>query len=162
MVKLMTTPANPVATQLVHDILSANSVVETLPATPHVAVLIPCYNEQAAIAAVVADFQRALPNAAIYVYDNNSTDDTRTVAATAGAIVRHEPLQGKGHVVRRMFADIEADAYVLVDGDGTYDAASATRMVELCSATRSTWSTAQESRRPATRTVPATRSATSC
>ncbi len=99
---------------------------------PRIAVLIPCYNEAATIATVVADFCKALPSATVYVYDNNSTDDTRRlVAAAAGAIVRTEPLQGKGNVVRRMFADIEADAYVLVDGDGTYDAASATRMVEL-------------------------------
>lgn len=94
-----------------------------------VAVVIPCYNEAPTIGGVVADFRRALPNAAIYVYDNNSTDATRATAAAAGAIVRNEPLQGKGNVVRRMFADIEADAYVLVDGDGTYDAASATSMV---------------------------------
>jgi glycosyltransferase involved in cell wall biosynthesis len=99
-------------------------------ATPRVAVLIPCYNEAAAIATVVADFRRALPSATIYVYDNNSSDDTARIAAQRGAIVRAEPLQGKGNVIRRMFADIEADVYVLVDGDGTYDAASATSMVE--------------------------------
>jgi glycosyltransferase involved in cell wall biosynthesis len=78
----------------------------------------------------VKEFQKALPSAAIYVYDNNSTDDTRELAAAAGAIVRSETLQGKGNVVRRMFADIEAEVYVLVDGDGTYDASSATRLVE--------------------------------
>jgi hypothetical protein len=100
-------------------------------AVARIAVLIPCYNEAATIGTVVTDFARALPTATIYVYDNNSTDDTRNVAAQAGAIVRAEPLQGKGNVVRRMFADIEADAYVLVDGDGTYDAASATSMVDL-------------------------------
>jgi glycosyltransferase involved in cell wall biosynthesis len=116
---------------LVHGSSSADTVADASPTAPLVAVLIPCYNEQAAIAEVVADFRRALPSAVIYVYDNNSTDDTSKIAARAGAIVRREPLQGKGHVVRRMFADIEADAYVLVDGDGTYDAASATRMVEL-------------------------------
>lgn len=98
--------------------------------TARVAVVIPCYNEAPTIGGVVVDFRRALPSAAIYVYDNNSTDDTKSAAAAAGAIVRSEPLQGKGNVVRRMFADIEADAYVLVDGDGTYDAASATSMVE--------------------------------
>jgi glycosyltransferase involved in cell wall biosynthesis len=96
-----------------------------------IAVLIPCYNEAATIGTVVADFARALPTAIIYVYDNNSTDETRSIAAQAGAIVRAELLQGKGNVVRRMFADIEADVYVLVDGDGTYDASSADRMVKL-------------------------------
>ena len=100
------------------------------PAPPRVAVLIPCFNEETAIAEVVAEFRRVLPNALVYVYDNNSTDATREIAERAGAIVRGELLQGKGNVVRRMFADIEADAYVLVDGDGTYDAASAPRMVE--------------------------------
>jgi len=94
------------------------------------AVLIPCYNEEAAIAQVVADFRRALPDAKIYVYDNNSRDRTVDVAKQVGAIVRSEPLQGKGNVVRRMFADIEADIYVLVDGDATYDAASAPRMIK--------------------------------
>ena len=98
---------------------------------PRIAVLIPCYNEAQAIGQVVADFQAALPAATVYVYDNNSTDQTREVAAAAGAVVRIETLQGKGNVVRRMFADIEAEVYVLVDGDGTYDAASASRMVEM-------------------------------
>ncbi len=96
-----------------------------------IAVLIPCYNEEAAIAQVVRDFRRALPQAKIYVYDNNSKDRTIEAAMKAGAIVRREPLQGKGNVVRRMFADIEADVYVLVDGDATYDAASAPKMVQL-------------------------------
>ena len=95
-----------------------------------VAVLVPCYNEQESIGAVVRDFRRLLPEATVYVYDNNSKDETRARAATAGAVVRSEPLQGKGFVVRRMFADIEADVYVLVDGDDTYDAASAPAMVE--------------------------------
>lgn len=94
------------------------------------AVLIPCYNEQAAIGRVVAEFRAALPTADIYVYDNNSSDATAAVARSAGAIVRTERLQGKGNVVRRMFGDIEADIYVLVDGDATYDAASGPRMVE--------------------------------
>jgi glycosyltransferase involved in cell wall biosynthesis len=97
---------------------------------PRIAVLIPCYNEEATIGDVVRDFRRSLPGATIYVYDNNSTDSTKAVAAAAGATVRSEPLQGKGHVVRRMFADIEAEVYVLVDGDGTYDAPSARTMVE--------------------------------
>lgn len=94
------------------------------------AVLIPCYNEQAAIGQVIAEFRAALPTADIYVYDNNSSDATAAVARSAGAIVRTERLQGKGNVVRRMFGDIEADIYVLVDGDATYDAASGPRMVE--------------------------------
>src|SRR5512144_1139678 len=94
-----------------------------------VAVLIPCYNEEAAVGKVVRDFRAALPEATVYVYDNNSTDRTRELALAAGSIVRSEPLQGKGNVVRRMFADIEADVYVLVDGDDTYDAAAAPRLV---------------------------------
>jgi glycosyltransferase involved in cell wall biosynthesis len=97
---------------------------------PSIAVLIPCYNEEAAIPKVVADFRRVLPAAKIYVYDNNSRDKTMEMAKKAGAIVRTESLQGKGNVVRRMFADIEADIYVLVDGDDTYDAASAPGMVK--------------------------------
>ena len=99
-------------------------------ATHTVAVLIPCYNEEATIAKVVEDFRQAVPRARIYVYDNNSRDRTIEVARTAGAIVRTEPFQGKGNVVRRMFADIEADIYVLVDGDATYDAASAPAMIQ--------------------------------
>lgn len=86
-----------------------------------VAVLIPCYNESASIVSVIKDFQRYLPGAEIYVYDNNSTDGTGRKAAKAGAIVRQELRQGKGNVVRRMFADIDADIYVMTDGDGTYD-----------------------------------------
>lgn len=96
-----------------------------------VAVLIPCHNEAVAITAVVADFREALPSATIYVYDNNSTDGTVEAARAAGAIVRREKLQGKGHVVRRMFADIEADIYLLVDGDDTYDAAASPEMLNL-------------------------------
>ena len=95
-----------------------------------IAVLVPCYNEEAAIAKVVKDFRAAMPDAAIYVYDNNSRDATATVAREAGAFVRTELRQGKGNVVRRMFADIEADIYVLVDGDDTYDAAVAPALVE--------------------------------
>ncbi len=94
-----------------------------------VAVLVPCYNEEHAIAKVVADFHTALPQAAIYVYDNNSTDGTVEAARRAGAAVRRETHQGKGYVVRRMFNDIEADIYVLVDGDATYDAPSAPEMI---------------------------------
>ncbi|BAI71525.1 glycosyl transferase family 2 [Azospirillum sp. B510] len=96
---------------------------------PTVAVLIPCYNEEAAIGKVVRDFRAALPDATVYVYDNNSKDRTVEVAREAGAVVRREPLQGKGNVMRRMFADIEADVYVLVDGDDTYHAASAPELV---------------------------------
>jgi len=90
---------------------------------------VPCYNEEAAIATVVKDFRAALPGAAIYVYDNNSRDQTSARAAEAGAVVRNESRQGKGNVVRSMFADIEADIYVLVDGDDTYDAGAAPRMI---------------------------------
>ena len=95
-----------------------------------IAVLVPCYNEEAAIAQVVSDFRAALPMATVYVYDNNSSDRTVEVARGAGAVVRTEPLQGKGHVVRRMFADIEADIYVMVDGDDTYEAAAATGLID--------------------------------
>src|SRR6267154_2316258 len=102
-----------------------------LPAqTMRIAVLVPCFNEEAAVAFVIADFRKALPSAEIFVYDNNSSDRTVAVACDAGAQVRSERRQGKGHVVRRMFADIDADIYVLVDGDATYDAASAPRMIE--------------------------------
>jgi glycosyltransferase involved in cell wall biosynthesis len=96
---------------------------------PTIAVLVPCYNEEAAIGSVVRDFRAALPGATIYVYDNNSRDRTALVAAEAGAIVRQETLQGKGNVVRRMFADVEADVYVMVDGDDTYHAASAPNLI---------------------------------
>ncbi|NPV21042.1 MULTISPECIES: glycosyltransferase family 2 protein [Bradyrhizobium] len=95
-----------------------------------IAVLVPCYNEEAAVATVVRDFKQALPTAVVYVYDNNSKDRTVEVARAAGAEVRGERRQGKGHVVRRMFADIDADIYVLVDGDATYDAPSAPGMIE--------------------------------
>jgi glycosyltransferase involved in cell wall biosynthesis len=95
-----------------------------------IAVLVPCYNEARTIRSVVSAFRDALPRAAIYVYDNNSSDGTATLAREAGAIVRFELLQGKGNVVRRMFADIEADIYVLVDGDDTYDAAQAPSLIE--------------------------------
>jgi glycosyltransferase involved in cell wall biosynthesis len=90
-----------------------------------IAVLIPCFNEEATVGTVVTDFRHALPSADIYVYDNNSGDGTIAAARKAGAIVRSESLRGKGNVVRRMFADIEADIYILVDGDNTYDAAAA-------------------------------------
>src|ERR1700724_470264 len=100
------------------------------PAQPRIAVLVPCFNEEAAVANVVTDFRKALPSAKIFVYDNNSSDRTAAVAREAGASVRSERRQGKGHVVRRMFADVDADIYVLVDGDATYDPASAPKMIE--------------------------------
>ncbi len=96
---------------------------------PRIAVLVPCYNEEATIAKVVRDFRAALPGAVIYVYDNNSRDATAARAKDAGAVVRSETLQGKGNVVRRMFADIEADVYVMADGDDTYDAGAAPMLI---------------------------------
>ena len=95
---------------------------------PSIAVLVPCYNEARTIASVVRGFRKSLPYAKVYVYDNNSTDGTAEVAQAAGAIVGKERRQGKGHVVRRMFAAIEADIYVLVDGDATYDPGAAPRL----------------------------------
>ncbi len=112
------------------DVTQRTAAANIAALAPRIAVLIPCYNEAEAIEGVVKDFAAALPTASIYVYDNNSTDETKARAARAGAIVRTETFQGKGNVVRRMFADIEAEAYVLVDGDGTYDAASAAVMVD--------------------------------
>lgn len=112
------------------DVTQRTAAANIAALAPRIAVLIPCYNEAEAIEGVVKDFAQALPTATIYVYDNNSTDETKARAARAGAIVRTETFQGKGNVVRRMFADIEAEAYVLVDGDGTYDAASAAVMVD--------------------------------
>ncbi|MBM6699810.1 glycosyltransferase [Bifidobacterium pullorum subsp. saeculare] len=97
---------------------------------PSVAVLIPCYNEEITIGKVVTDFRHVLPDATIYVYDNNSTDATARIAAAAGAVVRKEPRQGKGNVIRAMFEDIDADVYVMVDGDDTYPAEAAPDMVE--------------------------------
>lgn len=98
-------------------------------ATPRVAVILPCYNEAGAIVQTVEDFRRALPSAEIYVFDNNSSDGSRELAAGAGAIVRRVAQQGKGHVVRRMFADVDADIYIMADGDATYEAAAAPKMV---------------------------------
>jgi len=103
---------------------------------PRIAVLLPCFNEEAAIGATVAGFRAALPSATVYVYDNNSRDGTREAAAKAGAVVRGERQQGKGHVVRRMFADIDADVYVMADGDLTYDPNAAPTMVEQLLAER--------------------------
>ncbi len=100
------------------------------PRPPRIAVLIPCYNEEVAIRDTVAGFRAALPEATIYVYDNNSKDATSERARAAGAVVRLEPLQGKGHVVRRMFADIDADVYLMTDGDTTYDPSVARQMID--------------------------------
>src|SRR5437660_789921 len=96
---------------------------------PKVAVILPCYNEEAAIAQTIEGFRKVLPDATIYVYDNNSRDRTIEVARAAGAVVRSERMQGKGNVVRRMFADVEADIYVMADGDATYDAGAAPELV---------------------------------
>lgn len=98
--------------------------------SPNVAVVIPCYNEAAAIAAVVRDFREHLPDAQIVVFDNNSSDDTAAIARAAGARVVSVPLQGKGNVVRRMFADVDADVFVMVDGDATYDASIAPALID--------------------------------
>jgi glycosyltransferase involved in cell wall biosynthesis len=96
---------------------------------PRIAVLVPCYNEALTVAAIVRDFNKFLPQAVVYVFDNNSTDDTIRIASEAGAVVRTVPLQGKGNVIRRMFADVEADIYVMVDGDDTYDASVAPELI---------------------------------
>lgn len=112
---------------MLHVVRTKSSVARDM----QVAVLIPCCDEALSIAAVVADFQRALPGTPIHVYDNNSADDTGDRAAKAGALVASEPHQGKGHVLRRMFADIEADIYVLIDGDGTYDPGCAPGMIDM-------------------------------
>lgn len=95
-----------------------------------IAVIVPCFNEEAAIERVVRDFRASLPSATVYVYDNNSTDRTAEIAVAAGALVRRETRRGKGNVVRRMFADVEADVYIMVDGDDTYDASVAARLVD--------------------------------
>jgi glycosyltransferase involved in cell wall biosynthesis len=108
---------------------------ETLDFT-HVAVLIPCYNEESSIVRVVRDFMSALPGAAILVFDNGSVDQTAAVARQAGAEIYHVPLKGKGNVIRRMFADIDADIYIMVDGDATYDADSAPDMIKMLLAQR--------------------------
>lgn len=96
-----------------------------------IAVLIPCYNESMTIQKVVTDFKMALPDAKIYVYDNNSSDNTALLASQAGAIVRHEPQQGKGNVVRRMFQEIDAHCYILTDGDDTYPAQAGLQMADM-------------------------------
>lgn len=110
---------------------NAEQLLSAQAAAIRVAAIVPCYNEETSIGRVVSDLQAAIPNARIYVYDNNSSDNTVAVAQQAGAIVRTEPQQGKGNVVRRMFADIDADVYVLVDGDNTYDANAAPAMIDM-------------------------------
>ena len=116
---------------LPHTALAAQALTARLPDQPlRVAVLIPCHNEEASVGNVVRGFHQALPHADLFVYDNNSTDRTVEVARAAGALIGRESLQGKGNVVRRMFADIDADVYVLVDGDDTYQAASAPLMID--------------------------------
>ena len=96
-----------------------------------IAVLIPCYNESKTIGKVIEDFKRCLPQSVIYVYDNNSSDDTAEIAARKGAIVRYENMQGKGNVIRRMFREIDAEAYIMIDGDDTYPAENAAEMVRM-------------------------------
>jgi glycosyltransferase involved in cell wall biosynthesis len=113
-----------------HIQASSEIMTDAPSATTKVAVLIPCYNEEVAISHVISAFRKALPQAAIHVFDNNSHDRTMAVASEAGVDVRRVSAQGKGNVVRRMFADIEADIYLLVDGDDTYDASSAPAMVD--------------------------------
>lgn len=112
-------------------VLNAGPRAEMETAHPRVAVTLPCYNEAATIASVIGAFREALPEAEIYVFDNNSTDATADIARQAGAIVRTETRQGKGYVVQRIFADVEADIYVMADGDGTYDASLAPTLIEL-------------------------------
>lgn len=107
------------------DLLASAANAQHAQPAPTIAILVPCYNEALTIATIVRDFKVCLPQAQVYVFDNKSTDDTAQIARAAGAIVRTVPTQGKGSVVRRMFADIEADAYVMVDGDDTYDASAA-------------------------------------
>src|ERR1700722_10335100 len=118
------------------DRIDSPSIVPDPLVQVRIAVLVPCYNEETAVAKVVADFRAALPHADIYVYDNNSSDRTVEAARAAGAAVRSEAHQGKGRVVRRMFSDVEADVYVLVDGDATYDAPSARTMISRLLAER--------------------------
>src|SRR4051794_36382289 len=118
-----------------HDARQLNDLVgeaeADLARPPRVAVILPCHNEGKTIARVVEDFRRSLPTATIYVYDNNSTDDTVAEAKRAGAVVRHEAMQGKGFVVRRALSQVEAEIWVLADGDGTYEAASAIELVDM-------------------------------
>jgi Glycosyl transferase family 2 len=124
--------ADPALSPTVHDMLDRLESILAIQrdTSLQIAVLLPCYNEEAAIGATIQAFKTALPNAKIYVYDNNSTDQTTAIAQQAGAIVRHEPYQGKGNVVRRMFADVDADIYVMADGDMTYDPTAAPLLID--------------------------------
>ncbi len=131
MVRTMASTADSTKLAPAHQTTGLPTATAALPDDVRIAVLVPCYNEAAAISDVVNDFRAALPGATIYVYDNNSSDDTTRIAREAGAIVRTETLQGKGNVVRRMFADVEADVFVMVDGDNTYDAGAAPGLVSL-------------------------------
>jgi len=125
-------PADPPPRQLTWGSLPPSAQALELPKkTPHLAVVLPCFNEELSIASTIIEFQKALPFAVIYVIDNASTDNTRQIASLAGANVRYEGRQGKGNAVRRAFSDIDADIYVLADGDGTYHAADSRKMVEL-------------------------------
>ena len=127
-----------------------------------IAILLPCYNEEAAIAQTVAGFAAALPGATIYVYDNNSADRTVAVAEAAGAVVRRERVQGKGAVVRRMFADIDADVYVMADGDATSTPLPRRRWSRGCWTSSSTWSSVRACTPRARRIGAGTGSATGC
>ena len=113
-----------------------------------IAVLVPCYNEAQTIKKVVEDFKRVLPQAVIYVYNNNSTDDTAKIAAEAGAIVRNEYKQGKGNVIRRMFREIDAECYIMTDGDDTYPAEFAPQMADMVVGDRLSSTYFQENKRP--------------
>ena len=124
--------------------------------------LVPCFNEESTIAKVVADFRAALPDAVIWVYDNASDDRTAEVARKAGASVRHEPARGKGNVVRRMFADIEADIYVLVDGDDTYEASASPGLIRQMIDDNLDMVAGRACRATAPRFARATASATAC
>ncbi len=129
---------------------------------PHVVVIIPCHDEEAAIGKVVAEFSAALPHAEIHVFDNNSSDRTVEVASRAGARVHHVARQGKGNVVRRGFADLDADIYVLVDGDDTYDAFAAPGLIKRLLDGPWTWWSGPASRATSRLIVPATGWATGC
>ena len=119
--------------------------MHSIPQKSHIAVLIPCFNEALTIKKVVSDFASVLPEADIYVYDNNSSDRTADIAKEAGAIVIHEYRQGKGNVIRSMFRDIEADCYVMVDGDDTYPAEFAREMADLVLEKKRIWSSVIDS-----------------
>jgi len=119
-------PGDPRLLEDQREVLTASAV----PSDLRVAAIVPCYNEAIAIGKVVRDLQQAVPGMDVYVYDNNSTDETAEIAREAGAIVRHEHAKGKGNVVRRAFADVEADVYLMIDGDDTYDASAAPHLIQ--------------------------------